>query len=682
MTSAFADIELLGADGVTWYPLALVAAVDGNGEDVLKSFQEQLSASNADSPVADWLEPVVHQSWVGGFGIDYNEAPGIYTRTDGYAVPAGAVTQVAVPAGGTNTPIVAFAEYGGDLWAAEEGNGTTGGRVLRLTGGTGASFANSTLALGAGEILRDLCVADNGAGTVVLFASSTDTGGLTGRLHRWDGAAWTSSAVGAYGANGRNKMKRVFWTTNDGVGAWRIVVISGPGTIAYTLPNADPLQNSATSWVEGVKIATDTHIDSLAAARTHVWVSSKSNLHDLTANGDSPELLGYEDRTPDGLPFPVQYMDSHVYRAGAGTLNRIRVDGAPTLEEYPGQCAPGWGTAHESEWRGYPTAFTVDQGYLITAVWNPTTGRTGIFWGKPKESFAPGALSPAAERSPNPLIWYGPEAFSEGVQRVTAMMPSMLVSGERRLWIASLNTSSAPIIVYQSLFVAGAPVPDLISGGTHRFSPGQGGLWNPTCSLRSMPLDWSDLNSPKFVHQVSVKTRGADVASSTRLSTIGLGADRPIGTTGYTVIGSATVDPATVLDPGVSVVAGYRIDYQVEWISPSGTATPPKVALLDALRITAWRVIPSFPVLTVTVEYGDGVTSQANSEQTSISPDGVKTALHGMTAFGRTTMRLPDDSRYTVHLRQVADTETTITGPGAYGKRHTTRLQIALLSSA
>jgi hypothetical protein len=675
-TSAPAEIELLTANATLLFGVSLVAATDERGQDTLRMLSESLSASQADSPLADWLEPVVQQSWIRGYGLDYHEAAGVYTRTDGYAMPAGHVTQTTIPGGGTATPIVAFAEYGGDLWAAEEGSGATGGRVLRLAGGSGTAWANSTLALGPGEILRDLLVAGDGAGNPMLWASSTNTSGNDGRLHRWDGAVWTSSAVGAYGTNGRNRMKRVFWRTQDGNGAWRIVSISGRATLAYTLPNSDPLLGA--SWVEDVIVATDSTLDSLAAARQHVWVGSKTNVYDLTAEGDSPALLGYDDTTPSGIPFPVQYHDGYLYRAGAGSLTRTQVDATATVQEDPGQCAPGWGTRTESEWRGYVTALTVDQGYLVAAVWNPTTEKTGLFWGKPRSSFD----QPMQAESPNPLIWYGPEVYTHQHRRVTALAPSMLASGERRLWIGSLNLpSNTPEIVYASLPVSGAPIADLISGGTHRYATGLGSaVWNPSCTLRSMPEVWNDQNSVKFIYQVSVAARGLNPSTGTAIRSW-LRADPPLGSVSYSGPNDTTQNGSQSYTPALTTV-GYKLDLRLDFFSPSGGATPPEAAVLDAYRMTAWRVAPSLRVLTLDVEYGDAVANLYGARDSAHHPDAVKEYLETLASFGPTIMRDPGGRRWHVKLRQVLDSQETYGTGGPWGKRVRSRIQVGILGPA
>jgi hypothetical protein len=673
-TSAPTEIELFRADGGGWITVALVAVLDERGEDTLRTLSESLSASQADSPLADWLEPVTQQTWIRGYGLDYHEAAGVYTRTDGYAMPAGHVTQTTIPGGGTNTPIVAFAEYGGDLWAAEEGNSTTGGRVLRLAGGTGAGWAASTLALAPGHVLRDLLVAGDGTGASRLYASTTNNATGEGRLHRWDGPGWSSSPV--FTGFGRYRMKRVFWRTQDGVGAWRIVAISGTHTLAYTLPNSDPMLTA--SWVEDVRIATDSHLDTLAAARQHVWVGSKTDIHDLTAEGDSPGLLGYDDKTPSGLPYPVIYMDGYLYRAGAGTLTRMQVDATATVQEDPGQCAPGWGTKTESEWRGYVTALFIDQGYLGCCVWNPTTLKTGIFWGKPKSSFD----QPIQADSPNPLVWYGPEVYTHQQRRVTAVEPSMLASGERRLWIGSLNLpSNQPEIVWASLPISGAPISDLISAGTHRFAQGLGTtVWNPDCTLRTMPEVWGDRNSVKFIHEVAIAARGLDPVSGTTLRSW-LRADPPVGSVSYSGPENTTQNGSQSYTPTLTTV-GYKLDLRIDFFSATGTATPPKAAVLDAYRITAWRVAPSLRVVTLDVEYGDGVTDLYGARNGAHHPDDVKSHLQGLASFGSTTMRDPGGKRWTVKLRQVLDSQETYGTGGPYGKRVRSRIQVGILGAA
>lgn len=671
-TTARADLAIQRADG-SWISLMMATEYDRDGNEQLKSIDEVLASSNADAPYMRELVPVVQETFSLGLGIHYNEAPGCYTRTDGYAMPAGAMTAITLPVGGAaNTPIVAITEFDADIFFAEEGNGTTGGRVLRSVGG--GTTLTASLSLAAGEIMRDLCVFDDGAGGQRLYASSTNASGENGRLHQWNGAAWTSTAALTFGANGRNKMKRVYWTTNDGIGAWRLVTITGPLTIAYTLPNADPML--AASWVENIKVLSDTYIDSLAAARHHIWIGSKSDVHDLNEQGESPGLMGYENRTPTGIPFPIQYFNDYVYRAGGNTLDRIYVGDGATLQSVPGMCAPGWGTPAENEWRGYPTAFAIDQGYLVAAIYNPTTGKTGIFWGFDHK----GAY---ARETQNPLLWYGPEVVSAGTRRVTAMMPSMAASGERRLWIGSL-TGSDREIVYVSLPIAGAPLQDLISGGLHRFATGSGsGAWQANSRISLMPESFDDKVSKKIIYAEGTGSRGLDAGTGTQM-TLETRADPTPGQTTWASSHTITAGPSEEFIPATGApVEGYKIERRYSFISPSGGATPPVVGVLDSCRMTAWKIAPDFGRRTLLVEYGAGVTDIDGRALPAehIDPELITNDLVVLTRVARTTLRSRDDRRWTIHLLQVLDRHETYSGGKYGGKRVRARIECAMLAA-
>lgn len=675
-TTGSNEFEILAADGVNVFGVSLIDEVDRHGDlrGLRRGYDAQLSPADADSPLADWLEPIVQEDWSGGVGVHSNATPGCYTRTPGHVLPAGAATTVTIPAGGSaQVPIVAFCEYGNDLYAAEEGDAINGGRVLLLTGGTGAAWTVS-LALAAGEIIRDLCVFDNGAGVNYLYASSTSSSGLSGRLHRTlDGVTWTHTDAAGTGAghdfgtgaaSGRNRMRREFWKTADGFGASRLIVISSGNTIAYTRPNLDPF--NAASWVEGVPIGTDTYIDELAGARRHIWIGSKSDVHDLNELGESPGLMGYQNRTPSGIRFPIQYYNGYVYRAGANTLDRIYVDtSTAVLQEKPQQCAPGFGTPAENEWRGYPTAFAIEQGYLVTSIWNPTTGRSGIFWGIERNT--PGI--------DNPLAWFGPEIVSTGFRRVTAMAPSML-AGDRRMWVASVTSNGTRETIWVSLPVAGAPIQDLISGGTHRFATGDGtGNWQARCQVLSLSETAKDKNSLKIVDQNGIGSRGLDSNVGTKL-TVYTRADPTPGSQAWGSGVDVTSGPIQALTPAVTT-KGYKLEYRIDLISPSGGASPPLPAMLDAVRRTVWRIVPSLTAVTLNVQYGDRTRGVNNTEDSSIHPNQITAWLKELTESDRTVVRYPDDQRRSVKFRQVLDLHAELSPHGRYGKKVTAKIMLA-----
>lgn len=677
-TTANADFVLIADDGVTEIPLMLAVERDQNGdpiEGMPKTISDILAASDQELEIAKRLHAMNAEDFSGGVGISYNDAPAVYTRTPGYGIPAGASTDVTVTAtSNSGSPIVAMAEYGGNLFAAQRGTGSNQeARVIVSASGTGA-FSNS-LRLGANEYMRDLCVFGG-----YLWASSSDASAANGRMHRWDGASWTSTAAGTFGTNGRNKMKSVYWVTQDGQGAKRLVVVSsGQGHISYTLPNADPLL--AASYVEGVKTGTEIGILSMASSRRHIYAGARDGLFDLDEQGNSPNLTSYtEDMLHAGNGVAAQYLDGYVYMSLGQGLDRVRVDSNGVLQENPGQCAPGWGTRAETKWRGQTTALAVDQGFLVNAIWSPSTGTPAIFWGKDRNTLQ--------IDSPNPLIWYGPEVFSEDEIFITSMRVSSPnnIQNELRLWVAaqSTNQTDPPTLSHISLPIAGSPLDDLIALGPHRFADGAGsGTWQPYSRIELLPETLGDQASKKILFQHSIATRGLDATTGTEL-VFETRADPEPGSSTYTSSDEVTVSPSQDITPS-AVVSGHAIWRRVSFLSPDGAATPAKVGVLDACRSNAWKIVPSFIVRTLPVEYGDGVLDLYNTDETNAgdrSPDAVTQMLLDLTQSDRTILRDPHDKRWEVKLEQVLDKNETLTGSTPYGKRVAARLEITVLSEA
>src|SRR6185369_4525295 len=97
-------------------------------------------------------------------------------------------------------------------------------QVIESVGGSGAP--NASLTLGAGEYVRGMVAAQDGSGNVRLYAFSSDGGVQNGRVHEYNGAAWTSTAAATFGTNGRGPATTVFWRGRDGLSGQRIVTIS------------------------------------------------------------------------------------------------------------------------------------------------------------------------------------------------------------------------------------------------------------------------------------------------------------------------------------------------------------------------------------------------------------------------------------------------------------------------
>lgn len=670
------DLELLLADGSTWLPLMLAQPRGADGtpiEGAPKTLTEVLAAAEDDLAFSKRLTANVQEDWFGGVGVAYNVAPGVYTRTQGYALPAGAATQVlnVSVAGSSSSRIVAMLDFTDTrsraIWMAQVGDGTANtARILRWT--SAGSFSND-YSLGAGtQYFRGLEVFDNGSGTKVLFASSSNSAtyaaGTTGYMHKLEGGVWTQSAA----MSGRNALAKVRWTDQNNISSWRLVAIDGPGTIAYTVPDADPMDPA--DWVEGVPIDS-AGLFTLTAARRHLFVGGLDGCFDINELGESANLTTYMERQIH--PYngtALQYHDGYVYISNADGLDRIRVEQQGSLQENPGQCSPGWGTRAEHEFRGHTTAMCVDQGWLVNATYNDSTLRAAIWYGRDRQI--------VGVETPNPLVWHGPEIFGSEDYLVTAMLPSDVgFTAGRKLWIAAspYNVPGPAWLGYVSLPLAGAPVDDLISGGLHRFATGSGsGTWNATSRLHLLDEGFGDRTSLKILHQHAMETRGP--LSSTTKMTLETRADAAPGSTTWTTSDDITASPQQSVTPA-TVVSGYRIGRRISFVNPSGGATPPIVGVLDAMRTTAWKVQPSFGVRVLEVEYGDGVADQSGGTQRAetFDPDWISEQLLALPAAGRTTLRDRQGKRWTVHVEQVLDRTETL-ADGTYGK--TVRAQMEL----
>ena len=676
-----ADIEILLADGSTWMPLMLAQPRGADGtpiEGAPKTLSEVIAAYENDLQLSKRLTSDIQEDWFGGVGVAYNVAPGVYTRTPGYAMPAGAATQVldVSVSGSSSSRIAAMCEFTDTrsraLWMAQVGDGTINtARILRWT--SAGSFSND-YSLGAGtQYFRGLCPFDNGSGTTVLFASSSNSAtyaaGTAGYMHKLQGGSWTQSAL----MSGRNSLRKVFWVTEDGIGAWRLVAIDGPGTIAYTVPDADPMDPA--DWVEGVPVGTGVGLYSLAGSRQSVFMGGGDGLFSINGLGESPNLTSYmEQQIHPYQGIATQYHDGYVYVSTGYGLDRVRVEQDGLLQENPGTCTPGWGTRAEHEYRGHTTAMTVDQGWLVNATYNDSTGRAAIWYGRDRQV--------VGVDTANPLAWHGPEIVGNADYAVTAMLSSDVgFTGGAKLWIAASPylVAGAAWLGYVSIPVAGAPVDDLISGGVHRFATGSGsGTWNATSRLHLLDEGFGDRVSKKILHQHGFETRGP-LSSTTKL-TLETRADAAPGSTTWTTSDDITASPVQEVTPA-TVVSGYRIGRRISFVSPSGTATPPVVGVLDAVRTTAWKIQPSVGVREIEVEYGDGVINMGNGalHGDALDPDYVTTQLLALPAAGRTTVRDRQGKRWTVHFEQVLDRSESL-ADGTYGKTVRAKLEFNVIS--
>jgi hypothetical protein len=676
LTSASTDVEIQKPDG-TWLGLMLAKPRDQSGAVVEGSpvtVEEALAAGTNDIQVSKRLVAEVRETWAGGIGIDYAAAYGLYTRTPGYALPAGAVTEVGLPPAtslfGPNPytgPISGFEEYNGDFYVSY------GNLVVVIPGGAGLPAISKTFP--TNEFVRGLIVFDNGSGTKLLYAMTSDTTGANGKMYSWNGTAW--SAGTSMGAWGRGAPVKVYWSAANQIGDMRIVCISSPTTISYTLPQTNP--ELAASWVDGVRIGSGRNLVSLVAARRHVWATDAvGEVFDINEFGESVSLTSYTDRMlrtgvgTSGPVAPALYLDGYLLVALGQSLDRIRVDQGPgILQELPGQCAPGWGTSVLNKIRGPITALAQDQGFVVTAQYDVTTASQYLCWGKSREVLN--------VDTPNPLVWYGPEVwFTIPLAIVTSMRTSAL-AGDLRLWIAFDSlVSTLPRLFWASLPISGSPIQDLIAGGVHRYTTGSGTEAQPYCRLESLPKTYDDKASTKIIHQHAVGTIGVEAGSGTKLTYYDR-ADAPIGSNTWPVGVDVTTGPVQEIAPSTTVT-GHKLEERIDFFAPQGGASPPKVPILDSLRTTVWRVAPDFSVRAIAVEYGAGILDLGDAEDIR-EPDDVTNAILALTRSGPTVLRDRRDKRWRVKLEQVLDrTETLHESSG--GKTVRASIEVTVIAEA
>lgn len=695
-TSAATHYELIGTAGQK-IPVMIRRPSGGApvavGDPDLPTIHEALQAATADEPVSNAQLTTVQETWIGGIGvpgIGYNIAPGVYTQTDGVAMSAGAVTQSPVPGGVgfSSSPIVAFEEFAGQFFALQQGAAAGyGGRILRSSDGTGVgagAFAGVTMAdyggtptyLPVGEYMHDLCIFDNGAGTRYLYASSSDINGLNGRLHRTsDGVTWHSTPAARFGPYGRRRMKAVHWRTNDGISGWRLVTISADQQISYSIPDADPFL--ADSWVEGVKVFTNYSLLDMAAAKTHVWLSARDNLFDITEQGDTPGLLSDTAMPPHGANgVACLYLDNWVYQTvGDGSVHRIWVGDGPVVQEQSGVCGPGYRTPARSDWlAGYTTAMCGGLDGILTASYNPLTQRTGIFVGIDKRNYE--INIPTA----NPLIWHGPMFTVNADYRITRMRISTLAN-DRRLWQAAQSASTLfPIIIWGSLPEVGAPLDVLLSDGLHRYNSEIGtGILSPFSRIEMLLDSFGDANATHIVNDISIASEG--FGSGTGVNVYQRVDPAPRSTAWGSAV-AASISPTQTINP-LTESKGQRIQTRIDFINPNGRSTPAVVGVLDAVRITRWDAVPTSDVKVLDVEYGDGVKTLGGGDwnKLDLSPDTVTEWLLDLVEFGRTIARDPWGNTVTLKVLQSLNRDVTIT-TGDWRKKVRAQLRVEIVGDA
>lgn len=702
-----ADIELAHYSGAI-IPLVLETIRNSQGVALPRSMRSALSAAQADSPLPEWFEPYVQETWYGGAGgggskYGYTQAPGLVTNIgdsrQGFAFPGPAENIASVPDAGfqTATGIHTIEEFLGNLYFVQGGTATANTPRVMVAVAGGATLADSLGGVSGQNVAANNALTgatvfrDRSTGTRKLWVSGVDANGA--RLHSTsDGAVWTSTAsnlfTAAFGSAIRfDWLQKVFWRTANGDQAWRLV--AGDMTknkISYTRPNADPML--AASWVLGaIDVDTTGTIRRPPSIRRHLYSPATDNVFDIDELGDTPGLVSDMDhhRHPLNGWASIYGGDDYLYLTlGHGGVGRVYVGEQGLIQPTIGQCGPGAYTAAQHEYGGFATCFGLDQGDLLAANFNPNNGYAGIWRGRDRRHY------PEVETN-NPMLWWGPSIHSTAGYFVTAMRTfTNLTASTIHLWVAFAKFSASaaitgfvnanPKVSYFTLPVAGQPLSDFLTGGSNLFAVGinPSGDWQPSCRLVSMPTTGGDKAATKFLDDATVGSENLDVTGNGTNIELFTRADPATGSTSFPAGVQIGTSPTQTVTPGTTTY-GNKIQYMISILSPHGADALPtrSVGVLDSVRFLWFRRAPVVRVLDVTVQYGHGIRSLGGGVDDSKSVDAIRELLQDLTEGDRTTMRIRPDRRYTILARQVMDEQDDfIDGQ----ERSTVRMQLGILA--
>ncbi len=230
-----------------------------------------------------------------------------------------------------------------------------------------------------------------------------------------------------------------------------------------------------------------------------------------------------------------------------------------------------------------------------------------------------------------------------------------------------------------SLPRSGSTLQDQSVGGPHRVTTGVvGGNVQPHSRMIRLKNTWDDKAAKKDLHQHVVGSRGLDAAYGSKL-TVYNRADPVPGSTSWGTGVDVTAGPIQTVTPSTPTI-GYSVEQRIDFQALFGGATPVQIPYLDSLRTTAWKIAPSSNVISLVVEYGDGVTNLENGRDESRSPDQITAQLDALMG-SRTVIRDRQDNRRNVRVRQVLNRVETL-GEGTFGKRVSATLQLHDLGAA
>lgn len=622
-------VTLTTADGIE-IPLLAVAPVK-NGEPMPHEFEGTLTPVDATEQFRPGGIPREWADFSAGGGYTFydarvpngfNYSKNVWTLVPHVALPAGEVTEVALPSG-THGEIRAGFEVSGHLYFS------TGRYACKIPNGTGAATAVadfSTVAnMSTAVVITSVCLylsnaywggyANSTAQPLVqhTLASDTFTSGAT--CARWHVASY-------FGVDGQGTYDQ-----------WMIGSFGTNAAVKYT-NSASPLVD--TNWTPngsvGIKVGDPNfQINKIVTSRQAPFILKQEGAYILQRLG-----VYVPNITPHWADTFYQYNGA----AGAIIAGKlyanilsgidmvVGLDGQ--LNDTPFLVHPGADLPNESPVGGDCFSICRDGDKIVAAIYNAATTTSYICWGVPRASVPgqPGLTN---------FIWHMAPCVIPG-ERVT-WMKKAAPGGNPRLWIATRNAADTTSHLYwMSLPRNGNILQELASGGPWRCR-------TDTCTLYLPSNPWSQgVHSEKAIRRVATVSEACSETSYlATYASIDKGDRAQLG---ENVTESPYVE-TRILDD----LSGRQIAASVDFTAGSNT-TPP---ILRAATLWAGEGIRSSTVYQGTFRLARGLTLRTGAKDDTTDPQAAWELL--IAAQGPRPATITDwkGTVYTIALEQGAD---------------------------
>lgn len=464
-------------------------------------------------------------------------APG-YARSPRGVTPPGEVTTTTLPAlSPTIGNITDSYEIGGDLYFMA-------GRYALVSANSNSNTLTVAQDLGTGF------VADGAA----LFNGSAYIGGSGGNIWKC-----TSSGVFTQSADvSHRKAGTVTWLVpSEGAMLPRLVMADSTlKGIRYT--GGDPMVLA--NWTPNpsfISIGDSTYeIGCIVTAPNHFYIGKRDGLYDLNTRGETPCLTPYWQQTAISSRNAATgfYHAGYVHLAHAQGSDRINV--TRLQRQHTGDWTlPPYGVVNETPVVGPVVSYALDQGWLMTAVYNVRTDTTYIGAGRNRGE-------PGVPDGPGAMLWHFAEQVVDGV---VTHMTVRIVDDQARLWVASQRGPDR-FLTWQYLPAATNPVGER-SNTAFRFGTAM--------TIYTTPFDWQQPDTLKVLRLMGIRAEGLGVAANIAVSANAEGG-------AYTAMGTASTSPRTRITPRQPLTQGYEIGLRLD--GTGGATTPP---VLRAVKLDA-----------------------------------------------------------------------------------------------